>query len=220
MAASKPDHHPKVLVPKAQYEGLLASQQQQQLRDRKLVDEEAASLRAENETIRRDVGEAEPPKEAVCCPPASPSSSCSNDDDDDSDGKVKETDPYGGEPCGVRKESDDVFHMILPCRRKKQAARYLERVTKNPEARLSEGQIWFKNKSVGKIPTVLSHLFGTEKLSGRQARMASSLLHNHLPSKSQRPSSAEEKKMKTKKKKKNARPSKDFLNIVRRHNLE
>lgn len=158
---------PKVLVPKVEYEGLLASQKLHQERKEEL-DEKKDLVEEENAAIRRDLGEAVEDK--PCC--ASPGSSSSPDSDKEEE-EEEDTAPL--------LPGEDMLQTILPCKKKKQAAVFMRRLATNPEAKVVKGQIWLKNKLLGNIPTVLQHFYGQERLSARQAKLAKSLRIPYRP---------------------------------------
>lgn len=147
---------PKLLISKKEYEGLIA---ERETAGNQSLDEAAASAKTENETFRRDMGEVE----AKTSEDKGETNSSSSDDES----AAEETVPLP--------HQGDRLTSILPCRRKKQAAKFIRSLTENPQVQIVDRQIFFREKLVGNTPTILQHVFGSEKLGARQIKMLRAL---------------------------------------------
>ena len=197
---------PKLLISKKEYEGLIAARETGRNQD---LDVAAASAKRENETFRRDTGQAEAPSrerkefkgliaateteenqdlnvatasakreneafrrdmgeaEAPSTEDMGESNSCSSSD----------YDSQAGEPIPFTTSADFLMNS-LPCRRKKRAVKFIRCLIENPLAKIIDGKIFYREKLVGKVPTILQHVFGMEKLGARQLKMVHALIND------------------------------------------
>ena len=166
----------KVIIPRDQYEGLVACQQEhRQLKEksRAAVAQQEENVRLQNEKIREDLGEEETESGF------SPDDPSTGDDNASAAAPASSAAAAAAEAAAAAADDTDDeeidLNQLLPCRQKKKAAAFLHRLAKKPGAEMKKGHLWFQSKRVGSLPTVLAHLYGQESLSASQKKTLQSL---------------------------------------------